>query len=62
MRKKTVKKKKGKTNNIVSYDKQKYIKELLNFKKEDEDENNKGEDDREDENISTLKKILKILY
>ena len=37
MRKKTVKKKKEKTNNIDSNDKQKYIKELLNFNKEDED-------------------------
>ena len=56
MRKKAGKKKKEKTNNIYSEDKQKYIKELLNFKEEDEDENKNVEGDKEDEDISNLEK------
>ena len=56
MRKKAGKKKKEKTNNIYSEDKQKYIKELLNFKEDDEDENKNVEGDSEDEDISNLEK------
>ena len=62
MRKKTVKKKKGKTNNIDSDDKQKYIKELLNFNKEDEDEKKMLKMIAKMKTFQIQKKILKILF